>query len=126
MMQMHHLCFLVGVTGLEPAASCSQSRRATSCATPRYTILFLLCFFAGCLRHPRLRRLVAVPEIVRSHKLSQFRPLLQQALTSSSTGCVRPCCPKQARYQLRYTPFLFVATDNLHYNINSGKMQVLF
>ena len=27
--------FLVGVTGLEPAASCSQSRRATSCATPR-------------------------------------------------------------------------------------------
>ena len=27
--------FLVGVAGLEPTASCSQSRRATSCATPR-------------------------------------------------------------------------------------------
>ncbi len=27
--------FLVGVTGLEPTASCSQSRRATNCATPR-------------------------------------------------------------------------------------------
>ena len=27
--------FLVEVTGLEPAASCSQSRRATNCATPR-------------------------------------------------------------------------------------------
>ena len=26
---------LVGVTGFEPAASCSQSRRATNCATPR-------------------------------------------------------------------------------------------
>ena len=26
--------FLVRVTGFEPAASCSQSRRATSCATP--------------------------------------------------------------------------------------------
>ena len=26
---------MVGVTGFEPAASCSQSRRATNCATPR-------------------------------------------------------------------------------------------
>jgi hypothetical protein len=26
---------MVGVTGLEPVASCSQSRRATNCATPR-------------------------------------------------------------------------------------------
>ena len=30
--------FLVEVTGLEPAASCSQSKRATNCATPRYLI----------------------------------------------------------------------------------------
>ena len=27
---------VVEVTGLEPAASCSQSKRATNCATPRY------------------------------------------------------------------------------------------
>ena len=27
---------MVGVTGFEPAASCSQSRRATNCATPRF------------------------------------------------------------------------------------------
>jgi hypothetical protein len=27
---------MVEMTGLEPAASCSQSRRATSCATSRY------------------------------------------------------------------------------------------
>ena len=26
---------MVEVTGLEPAASCSQSKRATNCATPR-------------------------------------------------------------------------------------------
>ena len=34
---------MVGVTGLEPAAFCSQSRRATSCATPRciYFSIFL-------------------------------------------------------------------------------------
>ena len=29
---------LVRVTGFEPAASCSQSRRATNCATPGYLI----------------------------------------------------------------------------------------
>ena len=34
--------FLVGVTGFEPAASCSQSRRATNCATPRF---FYFAFF---------------------------------------------------------------------------------
>ena len=28
------LLFMVEVTGLEPAASCSQSKRATNCATP--------------------------------------------------------------------------------------------
>lgn len=42
---------LVEVTGLEPAASCSQSRRATNCATPRY----LLFYRAGRIfpNHPR-------------------------------------------------------------------------
>ena len=34
------LC-MVEVTGLEPAASCSQSKRATTCATPRTTVLIL-------------------------------------------------------------------------------------
>ena len=33
--------FLVGVTGLEPAASKSQTSRATNCATPRFCIEFL-------------------------------------------------------------------------------------
>ncbi len=32
---------VVGVRGLEPRASCSQSRRATNCATPRYEIVGL-------------------------------------------------------------------------------------
>ena len=32
---------MVGVRGLEPRASCSQSRRATNCATPRYEIVGL-------------------------------------------------------------------------------------
>ena len=39
---------LVGVTGLEPAASCSQSTRATNCATPRN--IFILLKFLSCDR----------------------------------------------------------------------------
>ena len=37
---------LVGVTGFEPAASTSQTSRATNCATPRSVIFirFLVCF----------------------------------------------------------------------------------
>ena len=30
---------MVRVTGFEPAASCSQSRRATNCATPGYEVV---------------------------------------------------------------------------------------
>ena len=35
---------MVGVTGFEPATSCSQSRRAANCATPRYNYRLLNCF----------------------------------------------------------------------------------
>ena len=46
--------FLVEVTGLEPAASCSQSRRATTCATPRYFYInfFLISLFSSMLCPP--------------------------------------------------------------------------
>src|SRR5699024_8154522 len=43
----HRQRFLVGVARLELAASCSQSWRATNCATPRYILLSitrLSCF----------------------------------------------------------------------------------
>ena len=33
---------VVRVTGFEPAASCSQSRRATNCATPGYSISVII------------------------------------------------------------------------------------
>ena len=36
---MSALMVVVRVTGFEPAASCSQSTRATNCATPGYSIL---------------------------------------------------------------------------------------
>ena len=36
---------MVRVTGFEPAASCSQSRRATICATPGYLVFIRLGIF---------------------------------------------------------------------------------
>ena len=45
---------MVEVTGLEPAASCSQSRRATTCATPRYFYInfYLISLFSTLLCPP--------------------------------------------------------------------------
>ena len=42
--------FLVRVTGFEPAASCSQSRRATICATPGYLVFIRLGVFSQSSR----------------------------------------------------------------------------
>ena len=42
--------YLVRVTGFEPAASCSQSRRATNCATPGYA--FYYRWFLPLLQYP--------------------------------------------------------------------------
>ena len=47
----NHRAEMVRVTGFEPAASCSQSRRATNCATPGY----LLCGAGRILRDRRDR-----------------------------------------------------------------------
>ena len=99
--------FLVGVEGLEPPASCSQSRRATNCATPRYIFdcFVILLQFAGCHpRHPRFAPPCGSRNSLLAVRFAEFRPLHQQMLPSSATGGGRMCCPKQARYQLRYTP----------------------
>ncbi len=61
---MRTLCFMVEVTGLEPAASCSQSRRATNCATPRYSA-FQNKIKAGALP-------LAVPKIFFGKSLENF------------------------------------------------------
>ena len=59
----HLFCLhiMVGVTGFEPAASCSQSRRATNCATPRF---FYFAFFV---------KLSVLPCFVRRHTASTSR-----------------------------------------------------
>ena len=47
------LFLVVGVQGLEPWASCSQSRRATNCATPRYSIKphYIIALWGGFVKH---------------------------------------------------------------------------
>ncbi len=57
---MRFIKTMVEVTGLEPAASCSQSRRATTCATPRYCLFNFICFsyYQLCFVRP-----LAVPVI---------------------------------------------------------------
>ena len=51
--------FLVGVKGLEPPASCSQSRRATSCATPGYVLFSAAA--CVCTHFKRKRRFLPHP-----------------------------------------------------------------
>ena len=97
---------MVGVTGFEPAASCSQSRRATNCATPRffYFAFFLIFSVLPCFVRPlaKLSPMALLCNAMRSVLLRFLR------LPASATGSGRLRHPKQARYQLRYTPiFLF-------------------
>ena len=86
---------MIGVTGFEPAASCSQSRRATNCATPRYQLWNCAEFCFGrpacgaqnCRSFP-LAILTAAPKTARflvRRTRSRF-------------------LPKSCGYQLRYTP----------------------
>ena len=53
---------MVGVTGLEPATSCSQSTRAPICATPRYGVPLGIR-----TPDPRLRRALLYPAELKIH-----------------------------------------------------------
>ena len=84
---------LVGVKGLEPPASCSQSRRATNCATPRYIRFFYLVIFAKhsiTIRCASLKNIVALLAWSASH-CSLFFHL--RASPESSAGRGEPLRP---------------------------------
>ena len=102
---------LVEVTGLEPAASCSQSRRPTNWATPRNKIVNLnikkarFCFarplavpdiFSGADTHPRL-----------------CRPLRFVLLASSHTVSARNLTQSRRPVSLGDTSIFFVFKDNI-------------
>ena len=94
---------VVGVRGLEPRASCSQSRRATNCATPRNEIVEL----PGRFLPSRRATSCATPgyEVV---------------------GWPGRILPKQARYQLCYTRICYclASSSKNYYNISVRGLQV--
>ena len=84
---------LVGMTGFEPATSCSQSRRATNCATSRLFSCFEFNYRCGAA----LSALLAVPKILFSRCSKNFDRYAKIALAYSDTVGARAPCPKQAR-----------------------------
>ena len=120
------------MTGFEPAASCSQSRRATNCATPGYFVILSGWSYSpkpGAIPtslYPDIHFSVMIPRRAVKIKffLSVVIPVVKAAFMPFSTtggnptnagvtrlSGVSPCSvpdtatalPKQARYQLRYT-----------------------
>ena len=76
------------MTGFEPAASCSQSRRATNCATPGYFVILFGWSYspkAGALPtalHPGFKMLTA--KIVPAHGEALARLYLKQMLCQAA------------------------------------------
>ena len=127
------------MTGFEPAASCSQSRRATNCATPGYFVILSGWAYSpkpGAIPtslYPDIHFSAMIPRQAVKIKifLSVVIPVVKAAFVPFSTtggnpvnaGAARlsgvsPCpvpdtataLPNQARYQLRYTRILFQYT----------------
>ena len=124
------------MTGFEPAASCSQSRRATNCATPGYFVILSGWSYSPKCRalpvelHPDIHFSAMIPWRAVKIKifLSVVIPVVKAAFVLLSAigknlanaGVARLCgvspcsvpdtataLPKQARYQLRYTPIRY-------------------
>ena len=123
------------MTGFEPAASCSQSRRATNCATPGYFVILSGWSYSPKCRalpvepHPVIHFSAIIPRRGRKSKIflsvvipvvkAAFMPLSAIGENPANAGVTRlsgvshysvpdtaTALPKQARYQLRYTRLL--------------------
>ncbi len=94
---------MVGVTGFEPAASTSQTSRATNCATPRCVknIEFLRFFrkWSNLWSNHFYRDFYKRVECRKSQCLQGF-----SALLIFIWGRLGVLLPNVARYQLRHTP----------------------
>ena len=124
------------MTGFEPAASCSQSRRATNCATPGYFIILSGWSYSpkpGAIPtslYPDIHFSAMIPRRAVKIKFflsvvipvvkGDFVPFSAIGGNPANTGVTRLCgilpcpipdtataLPKQARYQLRYTPIRY-------------------
>ena len=123
------------MTGFEPAASCSQSRRATNCATPGYFVILFGWSYSPkssaipTSLHPDIHFPAMIPRrgvkikfflsVVIYVVKAAFVPLSAIGENPANAGVARLCgvsqcpvpdtataLPKQARYQLRNTPIL--------------------
>ena len=127
---------VVGVQGLEPWASCSQSRRATNCATPRYevrrsgwsyspkpgaipTSLYPDIHFSAMIPWRVIKIKIFLSVVIYVVK-GDFVPFSATGEKPAIARVARLCgvsphpipdtttaLPKQARYQLRYTPIRY-------------------
>ena len=64
---------MVGVTGFEPAASTSQTSRATNCATPRYAIKLWSCKWSNLWSNTFLTAFFHFPNRPKYARLKGFR-----------------------------------------------------
>ena len=100
---VHKAQILVGVTGFEPAASTSQTSRATSCATPRSVknIEFLRFFrkWSNMWSNRFLQRFCERAECRKSQCLQGFSAFFDSGYLGGGV-----LLPNVARYQLRHTP----------------------
>ena len=123
---------MVGVQGLEPWASCSQSRRATNCATPRYEVRRPGWAYSPKCRalpvelHPDIHYSAMIPRRAVKIKIflsvviyvvkAAFVPFSATGRKPANAGVARLCgvspcpvpdtataLPNVARYQLRHT-----------------------
>ena len=95
--------FLVGVAGLEPTASKSQTSRATNCATPRNKVfirfLRFFCKWSKLWSNHFFRDLL---EKTKCRKSQCFQGL--SAVLHFAESELGGKLPNVARYQLRHTP----------------------
>ena len=132
--------------GLEPWASCSQSRRATNCATPRYEVGRSGWAYSPKPRvlstelHPDIHFSAMIPRrgvkikiflsVVIPVVKAAFVPLSAIGESPVNAGVTRLCgvsprpvpdtttaLPKQARYQLRYTRLYIVGLSGRPHSI---------
>ena len=93
------------MTGFEPAASTSQTSRASSCATPRKVKnIEFLRFFRKWSNMWSNRFLVRFFENNECRKSQCFQGI--SAFFRFSESEIGGKLPKQARYQLRYIPII--------------------
>ena len=117
---------MVGVQGLEPWASCSQSRRATNCATPRYSIKphYIIAFWGGFVKHFSLwsKLWVGFKNVQILEKQKPANPCAARlcGVSPHPIPDTTTALPNQARYQLRYTRIV----NFCHYTTTGGKIKV--